>query len=181
MDGKDRTASYFMLGFHRIFIIIRSSIRSPHNISLLCEISKYCLSLKEGHVTEFETFKTEIIRIVKDDAERKELLENALKIYEVEFITDNLIEMNRYLSVISETALEICTQLRHENFERAYDLLDAIHCLPEAIISKKQWNSKAFWKMYIRPYREKWDNQFLSSEERELQNTGILGFLRHNY
>ena len=167
-----------MLGFQRIFIFIRSHIRSPHNISLLEEISKYCLVLKDGREIEYEAFKEEIIRIVEDDVESKEFLENALKIDYISVATDNLSEIISYLSVLSEAILEICSLLRDESFDRAFDLVDAIHCLPEAIMCKKQWNSKLFWKIYIKPYREKWDKSFLSLLEKELAKRGIFGAFR---
>ena len=178
MNEKNRNISCFMLGFQRIFIIIRSQIRSHYNISLLEQVSKYCLKLKDEEAIEFEIFRNEIFRILNDNLETNEFLENALKIDCISYVTDNLGEINRYLSVLNDTALEICTLLRHENFDRAYDLVDAIHCLPEAIMSKKQWNSKAFWKIYIRPYRKKWDNSFLSIQEKQLLKSGILGMFQ---
>ena len=163
MNEKSKNSTCFMLGFQRIFVIIRSDIKNPHNINLLELISKYCLLLKEDKSTKFDIFKSEIYNIINKHDEINELIENALKIYEVTPITDNLNEIYRYLSVISYTALEICMQLRQKKFDKAYDLVDAIHCLPEALISKKQWDPKLYWKMYIRPYKEKWDNQFLKN------------------
>ncbi len=157
-----------MLGIQRIFIIIRSQIKNPYNINLLEEVSKYCLALKDEHAIGFEAFKTEIIKTVKDNIETKGFLENALKIDHISFITDNLSEINRYLPVLSDSALEICEQLRYKNYDRAYDLVDVIHCLPEAIISKKQWNAEVFWSIYIKSYREKWNNDFLGIKEKEL-------------
>ena len=179
MNEKYKNVTCFMLGFQRIFIVIRSSIKNPYNIGLLEKISKYCLLLKEGHATKFETFKSEIIEVVKEYEETKKLLENALKVCEISFITNNLCEINRYLSIISETALEACRQLIQKNFDRAYDLVDAIHCLPEALISKKQWKPKTYWKIYIRPYREKWDKQFLMDYEKEFFKTGFFNFFSH--
>ena len=178
MSEKNRNVSCFMLGFQRIFINIRSQIRNPYNISLLEQVSKYCLKLKDEDAIEFELFRIEIYGNVSSDLETYEFLENALKMDCISYVTDNLGEISRYLSVLSDAALEICALLRQENFERAYDLVDAIHCLPEAIMSKKQWNSKAFWKIYIKPYREKWDNNFLSIQEKQLVKAGISGMFQ---
>lgn len=174
MDERNRNISRFMLGFQRIFILIRSQIIGPYNISLLEKISKYSLKLKEESAIQFEMFKAEILKIVNENTEMRGFLENALNIEYISFVTDNLSEINGYLSVISDTALEICKHLKHDNFDRAYDLVDAIHCLPEAIMSKKHWNSKAFWKTYFMPYRKKWDNNFLSIKEKELVKSSIL-------
>jgi len=179
MSEKNKNITCFMVGFQRVFVIIRSDIKNPYNVDLLKIISKYCLLLKEDQSTKFETFKSAIDSIINEHDEINELIENALKIYEVNPITDNLDEIYRYLSVISDTALEVCSQLRQKNFDRAYDLVDAIHCLPEALISKKQWDPKTYWKIYIRPYREKWDKQFLKNQERELLKTSFFKFFRH--
>lgn len=160
----------FMLGFHRIFVLIRSDIRNSCNMDLLRLISKYSLSLREEHISDFETFKLKCMQRVKHCPEIKNQLQNALAIYEFNH-TDNLMEINRYLLVISDAALEIRTRLKHEEFARAYDLVDAIHCLSEAIISKNSWEPKQFWTVYMKPYREKWDNHFLVNVEREVLNT----------
>ena len=56
-------------------------------------------------------------------------------------------------------------------------MVDAIHCLPEALISKKQWKPKTYWKIYIRPYREKWDKQFLMDYEKNFLKPVFLIFL----
>ncbi|RXE57503.1 hypothetical protein [Acetivibrio mesophilus] len=181
MNEKNRNITCFLIGFHRILIVIRSNIRNPQNMSLLETISKYCISLQEESLTNFEIFKSEIIEVVNEQKEIKELLNNALNVYEVDPITDNLSEIYRYLSVISDSALEICTQLRQKSFDRAYDLVDAIHCLPQALVCKKQWDPRAYWKIYIRPYRERWDKQFLENQERKLFITSFFKFVGHDY
>lgn len=168
MNKKMKYISCFMLGITRIFIIIRSQIKNTYNVSILGEVCKYCLMLKYSGAIEFDKFRDTIIKIVKNDAEMCEYLENALKMNNIDVVTDNESEIFRYLPVISDSALEICNLLRDKKFDNAYDLIDAIHCLPEAIINKSQWSPKEFWEIYIHPYREKWDNNFLSRKELEL-------------
>ncbi|MHB8064409.1 MAG: hypothetical protein ACYDG2_17555 [Ruminiclostridium sp.] len=161
-----RNMTCFLLGFQRIFILIRSQIRSPYNIRLLGKISEYALMLKDRNNIEYDMFKIEILEMVEGDIEIEEFLNNALNNINSNFETNNLMEIKSYLYVLSDTAIEICKQLKDGCLDRAYDLVDAIHCLPEAIISKKNWNSKAFWNNYIKPYREKWDSNFLNNREK---------------
>ena len=165
MGYKNRIVTYFMLSIQRIFIIIRSQIRYPCNINLLEVIYKYSLQLKSEGIIEFGAYKADIITTVKDNIDIKKLINGALKFNNITFITDNLSEIDRYLAVISIVTLEICKQLENENFDRAYDLVDAFHCLPEAIINKKQWNPNEFWDVYVNMYRKKWDKDFLSTLE----------------
>lgn len=171
MDKKNLT--FFLLGFQRIFIHIRSQIQNPYNIGLLKKISEYSLTLIKSDI-EYDIFKTEINKIVNSDAQLEELFKMALNNINISFETDNLQEIKGYLYVLSDTSLEICIQLNAGYFDRAYDLVDAIHCLPEAILSKKNWNTKVFWNTYIKPYRERWDMNFLGSREKELVKHGML-------
>ena len=159
-----------MLGFQRIFIFIRSQIRSSYNVSLLEKINTYSLLLIGKSEIRFDMFKIETISIVNGDTEIEDFFNKALNVDCSNYSINNLKEIMRYLYVLSDTALEICKQLKEGQFERAYDLVDAIHCLPEAILTKKNWNSKVFWNTYIRPYREKWDSDFLNIREKELVN-----------
>ncbi len=168
--GMDRrNITFFLLGFQRIFIHIRSQIQRPYNINLLEKISRYALLLNESDIG-YDMFKAEILKIADTDAQLEEFFKTALNNFNISFETDNLQEIRSYLYVISDTSAEICMQLDNGNLDRAWDLVDAIHCLPEALLSKKDWNPKSFWDTYIRPYREKWDGNFLNVREKELEN-----------
>lgn len=43
-----------------------------------------------------------------------------------------------------------------ESYEKAYDFIDAIHCLPEIFASGNISHLKSYWKTYISPLRKKW-------------------------
>lgn len=59
----------------------------------------------------------------------------------------------------------IC-ELNKKNFDKAYDLADSFHCLPEIIADNNFIIPKSFWKTFIKDYRRKWDNDFLRDEQR---------------
>lgn len=58
--------------------------------------------------------------------------------------------------------------LYHSNqFEQLAALLDGIHGLPEALISRTKWNPTDYWTTYLLPYRAQWDHAFLKEQQPE--------------
>lgn len=66
--------------------------------------------------------------------------------------------------------IKLCSKLQllleGKKIERAYDLVDCIHCLPEILADNNFLIPKSYWKSYVKLYRKKWDKEFLLSEER---------------
>lgn len=62
----------------------------------------------------------------------------------------------------------IC-ELNKKSFDKAYDLADSFHCLPQIIADNNFTIPKSFWKTFIKDYRSKWDNDFLRDEQRRLK------------
>lgn len=62
----------------------------------------------------------------------------------------------------------IC-ELNKADFDKAYDLVDSFHCLPEIIADNNFTIPKSFWKTFVKNYRRKWDNDFLRTEQRILK------------
>lgn len=144
----------FMLSFHRIFVFIRYQIKNEYNYNIMKVVYKYSLDVNRN-IFEFENFKTEILEIVKSDKDAKDFLNNALNIDFKDYTTNNLTEIYKYLPVLSDAMLEICTQLKDNCYDQAYDLVDSIHYLPEALLDKKKWDAKAFWRTYNKRYGQK--------------------------
>ena len=59
--------------------------------------------------------------------------------------------------------------LEKEEFDKAYDLVDCFHCLPEIIADNNFSIPKTFWKTFVKYYRDKWDNDFLKVEQKEFK------------
>lgn len=59
----------------------------------------------------------------------------------------------------------IC-ELNKKEFDKAYDLVDSFHCLPEIIADNNFKVPKSYWKTFIKNYRSKWDKDFLRNEQR---------------
>ena len=70
---------------------------------------------------------------------------------------------------IYDLLLALCMEslriLEMKSFERARDLLDSYHCLPNMIADNHFSVPNAYWRTYIQPYRRKWDQTFLRAEE----------------
>ena len=62
----------------------------------------------------------------------------------------------------------IC-ELNKKEFNKAYDLADSFHCLPEIVADNNFTIPKSFWKTFVKGYRSKWDNDFLRDEQRLLK------------
>ena len=62
----------------------------------------------------------------------------------------------------------IC-ELNKKEFNKAYDLVDSFHCLPEIVADNNFTIPKSFWKTFVKGYRSKWDNDFLRDEQRLLK------------
>ena len=57
--------------------------------------------------------------------------------------------------------LLICKQ-----FNQAYDIVDAVHCLPDIIAENNFSVTKSYWMHHLKQYRHKWDNKFLVNEQK---------------
>ena len=113
-------------------IFVRSDIAKPINTIILKVILKFISSYLLLNTVDFESFKSEIISIHDLDKDVLEFLLNALSTNNINIKTDNFIEINKYMYVMKDSIIEICTHIDQGNTDRAYDLVDAIHCLPDA-------------------------------------------------
>ncbi|MBP2000776.1 hypothetical protein J2Z69_001807 [Paenibacillus shirakamiensis] len=75
--------------------------------------------------------------------------------------------MYQYLQIVNLVIEEIKDLILLNKYQQAYDLIDAIHCLPEIIVLQN-WNERDYWKNFIYPYREKWDSYFLVDVEQAI-------------
>lgn len=168
--SKSKECVCVLLGLHRIFVLMRSNIRNPNNNVILEKINNQMSDGIRNKVFDFELFKNSLLEIVKNDAEYNDFLMQALNIDCENQNTDNLDEIFKYLPVLSDMISEIMECINKEKYEIAFDLIDAVHCLPESLIEKSNWDSQSYWNHYVKPYREKWNNEFLNNREAELFN-----------
>lgn len=61
---------------------------------------------------------------------------------------------------------ELLYVIKNEEFKKAFDLADNVHCLPELIADNNFTVPKRFWKIFVKNYRKKWDKKFLRKEQK---------------
>lgn len=164
MEQKFKDIANFMFAINRIFVKVLYNIEEPDSIELLSITRNYILfTLSKGDIN-YEDFRNEILKQKPSGYEE----EGFLVFNHLSVLNLNLDEISKYLYVLNDAILEIIEQINHSNHVRAYDLVDAIHCLPVALINKNGWFPKQYWRTYIQPYRDKWDNTFLLNKEKEI-------------
>ena len=83
------------------------------------------------------------------------------------YVTHRLLKNKAIYTVLIKLCKLIKIALEHGEMDRANDLLDCVHCLPEIIIDNQNHITKSYWKTHVSIYRKKWDTFFLKSEEKE--------------
>lgn len=143
-------------------ILIRSEIKHNTNINVLKNIVKvlYCVD---------QPYEDNQIR--KSIAAVENL--NRDKWYFV--FHDNVymnyrLLKNKHIYIILSTACEELIQLlKDKKYERAYDLVDCIHCLPDIIADNNFTITKSYWKTNLHCYRKNWNNNFLKIEQKSIK------------
>lgn len=171
MEQNNKLITNFLIKQKNIFMIIRSEIKKPYNSEMLKITQKYVEVSMFDRFSELPSYSNEILQIELPIDIRQTL--DYLLNEEDELMSNNISEIKKYLPIIFETVSQAHNLLNDCNYERAYDLIDSIHCLPEALIDVKKWNARSFWKNYIDGYRKKWDKTFLLDVEKNISNKGF--------
>ena len=82
------------------------------------------------------------------------------------YVDRKLLKTEEIYKLLIRLCEESYVVLKAHNYEKAYDLIDCYHCLPNIIIENHYTIPKIYWKVYIKPYREKWDKSFLILEQK---------------
>lgn len=182
---NEKNIACFMMSLSEILTTVRFDIKLQYNTQILMLVKKYLdIIIHQKQEFDFTLFKQEINQLIQQINISDDLI--GLYTYSINAervknaFTNNFAEINKYIPLISNVITEICMLLKENKFERAYDLIDSIHCLPEALLHKRKWNPRSFWNNYIKPYRLKWNNNFLVQEEKVLKNyfVNIFKFFR---
>lgn len=144
------------------FIIVRSDIKHELNSAVLDEIVK---------VLGVEDQKFEDNQIRKAIASIDELdREKWFYAYNNNFYVNHMILDDRRVYRI---LIKLCILLRQllelREYEKAYDLLDSFHCLPDIIADNNFSITKSYWRTYVKNYRNKWDKNFLKKEQKDFK------------
>ena len=140
-----------------VFISIRIDIKNKYNSEVL---SKIISVLKENNFVFDNQIRKAISGINGLNMEQWSPM-----FHENIYVNHQFLKNTCIYNLLTSLCVEIKYLLEHSDFERAYDLIDAIHCLPNIIADNHFHIPKPFWKTYIKPYRKKWDKTFLLKQE----------------
>lgn len=151
--------------------ITKISIITTHVFSILraapeeMDLIKYLTDLKRFYLQEMKAWNyDEFMLIYKDNCPEipyEEFL-NQDVYFSVRFttLTDNVEVFSNFRAVFAQLydhALLLC---RENKINQLKDFFHVIHCLPEALLWKKKWHSRAFWNHRIKRYCKRWNVKF---------------------
>lgn len=169
MDNADiySKIAQYMMGIHELLVFVRSNLRESYCKPILDSILQLILLDNIHELPLFGSFKVKLLKLLDDSI--RDSIATILDFSELEYKTDNIDEIYRYVPIIRASILKIIKLLENGNYEQALALLNTVHCLPEALLCKGKWNHKSFWNR-IKLYRKKWDKDFIKKEEYNLKH-----------
>ena len=141
-------------------ILIRSDIRAKTNVAVLEQIIKV---LESENSAEDNQIRKAISSIEGLDGERWYFV-----FYNNVYVNHKLLKKAESYSLLINLMQNLVCELEKCHFEKAYDLVDCVHCLPEMIADNNFTIPKSFWRTFVKSYRNKWDREFLRFEQKRL-------------
>lgn len=145
-----------------VLISIRNDIREESNTKILRQIITV---LETENTTEDNQIRKAISSIEGLDNERW-FFASHNNVY----VNHQLLKNENTYALLVKLLQSLNDVLCQEEFDKAYDLVDCFHCLPEIIADNKLSIPKSFWKTFVKSYRNKWDNAFLKIEQTNYKN-----------
>lgn len=140
-----------------VLIAIRNDIREESNTKILRQIITV---LETENTTEDNQIRKAISSIEGLDNERW-----FFAFHNNVYVNHQLLKNENTYALLVKLLQSLNDVLCQEEFDKAYDLVDCFHCLPEIIADNKLSIPKSFWKTFVKSYRNKWDNAFLKIEQ----------------
>lgn len=150
-------------------ILIRNNIKSNTNCLVIAKIAEI---LGAGnHFFEDNQIRKAIASIEELDKEKWQFV-----YYNNVYVKHHFLKSDYIYFLLIDLCEQLKTFINQNNYEKAYDLADCIHCLPEILADNGFAIPTTYWKAYIKKYRKKWDKGFLKKYEkiirRSTRNTG---------
>lgn len=150
-------SKYDLYDLSAVLVNIRSDVEYKLNVQILDKIIQM-LSTDE-YTTEENQVRKAIAEVQNLDREKWYFVyHNNL------YVNHSLLKKEEIYSLLLTICKSLKTALENQQYDKAYDLADAVHCLPDIIADNGFSVPKAYWKIYIGTYRKKWDKDFLKDE-----------------
>ena len=144
-------------------IIIRNNITEELNSKILAQMIKV---LEEENNTEDNQIRKAISSIDGLDCERWFFV-----YHNNVYVNHQILNKADIYALLVKLFQDLIFELNKKDFDKAYDLVDGFHCLPEIIADNNFTIPTSFWKTFVKEYRRKWDNDFLREEQRLLKRS----------
>lgn len=145
-----------------VLILIRDNIREELNTKILCKIIDV---LQTEITTEDNQIRKAISAIEGLDSEHWYFV-----FYKNVYVNHQFLKNEKIYALLVKLLQTLINEINQENFDKAYDMIDCFHCLPEIIADNNLSIPKSFWKTFVKSYRNKWDNTFLKNEQTNYKN-----------
>jgi len=149
--------AFFMISLQRILILLRSDITNDVYLKFL-SVAKDCFI--EEPISDYRRYVLLLKRLV-NGVDLNQYEEHCLYVTGKDrdkSSCDNWSVIKEYIPIITSYIDEIFLLTEEERFEQSFDLVDMLHALPEALLLKQKWDEAAFIRVYINPYKLKWQN-----------------------
>ncbi|MCL2421503.1 MAG: hypothetical protein FWD03_06560 [Defluviitaleaceae bacterium] len=142
-----------LLNYHRIFVFMRHDIKQEVNRKIV----DLLLDSLHKHVKNND-FVVEIRKMMMSmpNTENFNLLERDT---DDKAVVDGEAEIR---SILLYAVAEIKQLLKNKAYDEAYDIVDAIHALPEIFANDRANHLSEYWKIYIEPVRLKWGQKYFT-------------------
>lgn len=139
-------------------IIVRNGICEKTNVSVLAQIIEVLRAESNTEDNQIRKALASVEGIERDSW--------SFAFHNNVYVTHQLLKNKDIYSLLIKLLQGLIRELNNNEFEKAYDLIDSFHCLPEIIADNNFTIPKSFWKTFVKDYRRKWDSGFLRAEQR---------------
>jgi hypothetical protein len=145
-----------------VFTRMRFEIRYDKNIDILQRMIKV---MQINDFYEDNQIRNAIAEILDLDREKYPFVYHQNYYVHHSFLKNPIL-----INLMIKICNELISAIASEQFEKAEDLADTVHCLPDIIAENRFTITKSYWKSHMRQYRQKWDKEFLKKEQYMLRS-----------
>ena len=152
-----------MIGIHDLhdisaaWIRIREDIYYDKNILILQKINQVLLKKQDYQANQIRNSIAEIPNLSD--------IWNYVHHPNV-YVYDAILKDPLILDLLKTICDKLILCIQSKQYDLACDLADTVHCLPDIIAENKFSIPKSYWKSHVKYFRNKWDKDFLYSEQK---------------
>lgn len=139
---------YLLINIYKLMILMRNDIYNKDNLPI-CELILNVLKIKEGNESML--------------CNMNKIIDLTIYLNFFEFGNSNNVHVKeRVINILILGIEKIFCNLQTKNYDFAYDMIDALHILPEMLSDGKKINLKHYWKTYFSKLSRKYEDEELN-------------------